>query len=257
MRRLGIGSAKSDRMNIGLYQSAASLSALERWQDVVAQNITSSQTTGFRKRTVQFSTQTAGEWRGGAPGMTEAAVFPKVTTGINLLSGETQTTRRGLDVAIQGEGFFELRQPDGQLTYTRSGEFALRSDRTLVAAGNAEVLTEDGSPVVLLSGGGALEINADGTLRQGTTPLGKLAIRQPANPAALIPLSGGLFLADPTAGMKPVEHPELMQGYLEQSNVSSLREMVDLVVIARAYEANQRVIGAMDQQMQKALEAFG
>jgi len=248
-------------MNIGMYQSAASLSALERWQDVVSQNITSAQTTGYRKRTVQFSTESAGEWRGeraGARGgLTEPAVFPKVATGINYLSGETQTTRRELDVAIQGDGFFELRQPDGGLTYTRCGEFALRADRTLVAAGNAEVMTEDGSPIVLLPGGGPLVVNGDGTLMQGTTPLGRLALRQPANPAALIPLSGGLFLAPAAAGMETVEHPELMQGYLEQSNVSSLREMVDLVVIARAYEANQRVIGAMDQQMQKSIEAFG
>jgi flagellar basal body rod protein FlgG len=78
-------------MNIGLYQSAASLSALERWQDAVSQNITSSQTTGFRKRTVQFSTENAGEWRaaGNTPGseISQGAVFPKFTTGINFLNG--------------------------------------------------------------------------------------------------------------------------------------------------------------------------
>lgn len=250
-------------MNIGLYQSASSLSALERWQDTVAQNITSAQTTGFRKRTIQFSTETAGEWRTGVnqrtgnAGDVQPAVFPKVSTGVNFLTGETQATRRELDVAIQGEGFFELRQPDGQLTYTRSGEFHLRSDRTLVAAGNAEVMTEDGSPVVLLPSGGPLVINADGSIFQGDIPLGRLAVRQTANPEALVPLSGGLFLATPAANMQPVENPELMQGYLEQSNVSSLREMVDLVLISRAYEANQKVISTMDQQMAKSLEALG
>ena len=126
-------------MNIGLYQSAASLTALERWQDVVAQNITSSQTTGFRKRTVQFSTENAGEWRveHGAKtkrsGVAQAAVFPKISTGINFDPGETQTTRRELDVAIQGPGFFELKQPDGQLTYTRSGTVAGASSSSTTA----------------------------------------------------------------------------------------------------------------------------
>src|SRR5450432_772805 len=114
-------------MNIGLYQSASALSALERWQDVVAQNITSSQTTGYRKRTVNFSSQMSGELQtdpntrlasdgGGMP-----TVFPKVNTGINFTSGETQPTRRDLDVAIQGDGFFEVQMPDGTKAYTRSG----------------------------------------------------------------------------------------------------------------------------------------
>ena len=104
-------------MNIGLYQSASALSALEKWQDVVSQNITSSQAIGYRKRTVNFSTQLSGALQtdphgnllrdgSGMPG-----VFPKVNTGINFDTGETQATRRDLDVAIQGE---VLRGPDAR-----------------------------------------------------------------------------------------------------------------------------------------------
>jgi flagellar basal body rod protein FlgG len=248
-------------MNIGLYQSAASLSALERWQDAVSQNITSSQTTGFRKRTVQFSTESAGQWQsaGQSKGgeVSQDAVFPKITTGINFLTGETQPTRRELDVAIHGDGFFELQMPDGEKLYTRSGEFRIRADRTVVGAGDAALLTEDGTPIVLLPSSGSLTINSDGSLFQGDTQLGKLAIKQPKALESLIPLSGGLFMAPPAAEMRNVESPELMQGYLEQSNVSSLREMVDLVLISRAYEANQRVISTLDKQMEKSLEALG
>ena len=92
-------------MNIGLYQSATALSALERWQDSVAQNITSSQTSGYRKRTVNFSALSAGELHteknsrvGGDTGM--PLTFPKVNQGINFVIGETQPTRRELDVAV-------------------------------------------------------------------------------------------------------------------------------------------------------------
>src|SRR6185436_60010 len=105
-------------MNIGLYQSASALSALERWQDSVSQNITSSQTTGYRKRTVSFSTQAAGELQAnpkariGSEG-SKPMLFPKVNSSINFVSGETQPTRRELDAAIQGEGFFEIQRPDG------------------------------------------------------------------------------------------------------------------------------------------------
>jgi flagellar basal-body rod protein FlgF len=249
-------------MNIGLYQSAASLAALERWQDNVSQNITSAQTTGYRKRTIQFSTETAGEIRpdmnskagvdGGIP-----SLFPKTSNGINFISGETMPTRRELDIAIQGDGFFEVQTPDGGRAYTRSGEFRLRPDRTVVTTGGLEVLTSNGDPIVLLPGGGPVVVNQDGTVFQGATALGKLSVQRFANTAALMPSSGGLFIATPGAGMSEVEEPDLMQGYLEQSNVQPLREMVDLVLISRAYEANQKMITTIDQQMQKALEALG
>lgn len=250
-------------MNIGLYQSASALSALERWQDAVSQNITSVQTIGYRKRTVEFGSETAGKWninpaaKNAGPENEMAALFTHVTNGINFLAGEPQPTRRELDVAVQGDGFFTVQQPDGTNVYTRSGEFRVRPDRTLVTAGNCEVMTEGGAPIVLLPGGGAVTFNSDGTVLQGTTALGKLSIQKFAHPEALIPIAGGMFTAGPGAGIAPVDSPELMQGYLEQSNVQPLREMVDLVLIARAYEANEKVISTVDQQMQKTLDALG
>ena len=249
-------------MNIGLYQSAASMAALERWQDSVSQNITSGQTSGYRKRTIEFSTEAAGVLQpddraklgidGGMP-----ALFPKTSAGINFNSGETMPTRRELDVAIQGDGFFEAKMPDGSMAYTRSGEFRLRPDRTLVTGAGLEVMADGGNPIVLLPGQGQIVIGQDGTVSQGTTSLGKLSIQKFSNPSALMPTVGGMFVAGADAGKSAVEEPELMQGYLEQSNVQPLREMVDLVIISRAYEANQKMITTIDQQMQKALEALG
>ena len=135
-------------MNIGLYQSASALSALERWQDVVAQNITSGQVSGYRKRTVEFSTQPAGGWQldpSAAAGsdLSQQAMFPKATNGISFTPGESQPTGRDLDVAIQGEGFFQIQLPDGTTAYTRAGEFSTRADHTLISAGGV-VLSESG-----------------------------------------------------------------------------------------------------------------
>jgi flagellar basal-body rod protein FlgF len=247
-------------MNIGLYQSASSLSALERWQDAVAQNITSSQVSGYRKRTVEFSAQNAGERVLGDAGseVTSPAMFTQATVGINFLTGETQPTRRELDVGIQGEGFFEVKLgEDGTKGYTRNGEFRMRPDRVLVNTSGHEVLTTDGSPITLLPGGGPVVINTNGSIYQGATLLGKISIQKFSNPEALMPLAGGMFLPTPGAGMERVEEPSLMQGYLENSNVAPLREMVDLVVISRAYEANQKMITSIDQSMQKTLDALG
>jgi len=250
-------------MNVGLYQSASALSALERWQDAVSQNITSSQTTGYRKRTVNFSTQTAGELQAnphariGGEGSVPM-LFPKINTGINFMNGETQPTRRELDVSLQGEGFFEIQRPDGSSVYTRSGEFRMRADRTLVTSTGDEVMSEGGAPITLLPNGGPVVFNQDGTVFQGATALGKLAIRKFADNSQLIPVAGGFFARAPGApAPESVDKPELLPGYLESSNVTSLREMVDLVLISRAYEANEKIISTVDQQMQKTLDALG
>jgi flagellar basal body rod protein FlgG len=249
-------------MNIGMYQSAASLSALERWQEIVSRNITSSDQTAYRKRTITFSSEIAGELQsdpskpvgheGGMP-----MVFPKINTGINFIYGETQPTRRELDVAIQGEGFFEVQRPDGSKVYTRSGEFRMRPDRTLVTSAGDEVMSTAGSPILFQPNGGALVINEDGTIVQGATPLGRISVQKFADNSRLTPISGGYFTAPDNQSPEAVDNPSLLQGYIEGSNTSSLREMVDLVLISRAYEANQKMITTMDDQMGKTLTALG
>ncbi len=249
-------------MNIGLYQSASALSALERWQESVAQNIMSSQSTAYRKRTVSFSTEAAGEIHADERGRSgsghgQPAIFPRAAAAIDFGKGETQATRRDFDVAIQGDGFFSVQSASGARAYTRCGEFQLRADRTLVTGSGDQVLGEGGAPIALLPGGGPLQINPDGSLVQGETSLGRISVVKFSDPAALKPIAGGLFVAKPGVEGTPVEQPELLQGYIETSNVSALREMVDLVVISRAYEANQKIITTVDQQMQKVLDALG
>ena len=249
-------------MNIGLYQNAASLSALERWQDSVAQNIASSQMTGYRKRTVNFSAQAAGEIQAdshtrlgrdaGAP-----MLFPKVNSGISFADGDTQPTRRELDAAIQGEGFFEVQRPDGSRAYTRSGQFRVRPDRTIVTGEGDEVLSDGGAPIILLPNGGPVTIDHKGAMSQGGVVLGRLSLQKFADNSQLIPIPGGMFVPSNGARPEAVEAPELLQGYLEGSNVTPMREMVDLVLISRAYEANQKIISSVDQRMQKTLEALG
>src|SRR5690606_2544040 len=182
--------------------------------------------------------------------------FPKVNRGISFVYGETQPTRRELDVAIQGEGFFEIQRPDGEKVYTRSGEFRKRPDRVLVTSGGDEVLSTAGNPIVLIPNGGSLVINENGTIVQGATPLGRISVQKFEDDTKLIPMSGGYFVAPEGVEPEAVDNPTLLQGYVEGSNTSSLREMVDLVLISRAYEANQKMITTVDEQMGKTLEAL-
>jgi flagellar basal body rod protein FlgG len=250
-------------MILGLYQSASALTALERWQDTVSQNITSSQETGYRKRTISFATQAAGELQANPKARigSEGAMpvlFPKTMAGINFKFGETQPTRRDLDAAIQGEGFFEVQRPDGSKVYTRSGDFRMRADRTLVTSTGDEVMSDSGSPILLSNNGGTVTINSNGTIFKGATALGKFAIKKFPDNGQLVAIAGGFFTQAPgAAAPQSVDNPELLQGYLEGSNVTPLREMVDLVLIARAYEANQKIITQVDQEMQKTFDAIG
>jgi flagellar basal body rod protein FlgG len=249
-------------MNVGLYQSAASLSALERWQEAVSQNITSSEVTAYKKRTVSFNGQDSGEFLTDPKarldhGDGQPATFPVASSSINFLPGETKPTGRKLDVALQGEGFFQVQLPDGTTAYTRTGEFQLRSDRSVVTGQGAKVLLASGSPLQLNSGKGELMIKPDGTVSQGTTTLGKLSIQTFANTAQLVPLAAGLFTAPAGVDPTPVAEPAVIQGSLESSNLTSLHEMVDLVTISRAYEANQKVITSNDDLLDKTIQAFG
>ncbi len=249
-------------MNVGLYQSAASLSALEHWQEAVSQNITSSEQTAYKKHTTSFSGQNSGEFltdpkarAGHDEG--QPAIFPVASSSISFQPGETKPTGRKLDAAIQGEGFFEVQSPDGTRAYTRNGEFQLRPDRTVVAGQGAEVLLDSGSALKLNPGQGDLVINPNGSVTQGTTTLGKLSIQTFENPSQLTPIAAGLFAAPEGVTPTAVAKPEVLQGNLEASNLTSLHEMVDLVTISRAYEANQKLITSNDELLDKTIQAFG
>ncbi|MFT3783261.1 MAG: flagellar hook-basal body protein [Nibricoccus sp.] len=249
-------------MNIGLYQSAASLSALERWQEAVAQNMTSSQVPGYRKRTVEFSGLEMGQLQTDpksriSDGNAAAALFPSSRLGVSFQPGETTPTRRDLDLAIEGDGFFEVQMPDGSRGYTRAGHFQLNAQRTVVTNDNMPVLTEGGTPIVLQPENGALAISMDGAITQGDTQLGRVSVVRFADNQKLVPLGNGVFVAGDELSAERVERPVVLQGYTEASNVSPLHEMISLVQIARAYEANQKVITSRDQNFQKALDALG
>ncbi len=249
-------------MNIGIYQSASSLSALERWQDSVTQNIASSQLPGYRKRNVDFSAQESGQLQTGSVSQqskdtAQATVFPSASNSINFLPGEAQPTGRELDVAIQGDGFFEVQAADGSHAFTRNGSFEIQPDSTITTSSGEKVLNDGGSPITLLPGGGPVVINPDGSITQNGASLGKLSIQKFADNSQLTPGPDGTFV--PTAGTAPipVDKPDVLQGYLEGSNVSPMHEMVDLITISRAYESNQKMITTMDSEMQKTLDALG
>jgi len=249
-------------VNIGIYQNAASLSALEKWEAAVSQNISAAQIPGFRKKLVEFSAINVGQYgiaKGtyGSDSNTVEALFPTATNQISYAKGVANPTGADLDIALQTDGFFSVQRSDGTTAYTRNGQFKLDSARTIVNSNGDKLLSDTGSPITLSAIGGAVTISSTGNIVQKDIPLGKIGVRTFTNTSDLVPISGGLFVPTNGAQALPATNPGILQGYLEGSNVSAMNEMVDLVSITRFYEANQKVITSADQQMQRTLDALG
>lgn len=247
-------------MNVGVYQGAAALSALERWQAILSQNIASASVTGFRKTEASFASVLGGTEHAGGEGRSAREIsgaMPVVSAEISMRPGELRATGSELDFAIQGSGFFQVQRPNGELGYTRDGSFQLSPERTLVTKQGFPVMGDSG-PLTLKAGGGRISINAEGTLLQGDTPIAKLGVYDFQDPQSLTRVGDGLLApAERDAQPQAVERPSVLSGNLESSNVSPLQEMVNLVTVSRAYEASQRVIFAHDENTGKAIETLG
>jgi flagellar basal-body rod protein FlgF len=244
-------------MNIGAYQGAASLAALERWQGIISENLAAQSVPGFRKTEASFASVLGGDIRGGErSAATAKGVLPSAVSRINMQPGQIRTTGAEFDFAIEGPGFFQIQRPDGTTGYTRDGEFHVNAERTLVNKLGYPVLG-DGGPVALRPEGGRVSINADGAIVQGDQIVGRIGLVDFADPSVLRRIGDGLLGAGDGTAPTPIERPKVVSGALESSNVVGLQEMVNLITVSRAYAASQRVIQTADENAGKAIQSLG
>src|SRR5271169_4205014 len=155
-------------MNVSLYQAAAALNASARWQDIISQNLASGSVPGFKKQDITFSAIEAAQGQGG--------LIPTSQVVTNFQQGQIRPTNVPTDVAIEGDGFFEVQLPGGQTAYTRDGEFQFSAQGQLVTKQGYLVQT-DGGPIQMDPKiQGPISIAPDGTVSQGSNQLGKLKI---------------------------------------------------------------------------------
>jgi flagellar basal-body rod protein FlgG len=249
-----------------LYTAASGMNAQQSNIDNVAHNLANVNTTGFKKSRVEFEDLVYQELR--APGAQASATTETpvglemglgtraVATARNFSAGNLRTTGAPLDIAIEGAGFFKIALPSGTTAYTRAGTFHLDAQGTIVTA--------DGYPlepqVTIPSDTVSISISKDGivsaTVRgQGSSQVGAIEIATFANPAGLRPLGGNLFELTTASGDEEGGAPgtdargTLAQGLVEDSNVSVVEEMVNMIIGQRAYEANSRVVKAADEML--------
>lgn len=243
-------------MDVGIYQGAMALSTLERWQDVLSQNIAAATVNGYKKSEVNVQGMAFGAIQDSAnsKAASAAAIMPMSGEKVSFLPGEMKRTGNPTDFAIGGNGFFAVRQSDGALRYTRNGEFSVNAQNQLVTA-SGEPVQGAGGPISLLPGGQEMSVDASGKIYQNNQLVGTLAVYDFADPSKLSKVSGG-FKAEAGTQATQVSFPNIAQGHVEGSNVSAIDEMVKLIQVTRAQEANQKIITAHDQRLSRVIQTF-
>jgi flagellar basal-body rod protein FlgF len=243
----------------GLYNSAAAADGLHAWNDAIARNIAAAGTPGFKKEAVSFDGIALGTSTFGSnpsKALEMAAVAPTPRTAVSFRAGDMRRTGDPHEFAIEGTGFFRLQRPDGESVYTRDGQFRVSTDGQLTSKQGFPVVG-DGGPIQLLIDGGPVSIDVDGRVMQGDQEVGVLTVYDFADTSALHRAVGG-FVLDPNRPQAPqvAAGSRVHQGFLEQSNVSAVREMVDLITVNNALQANQKVIQSLDGIMERSIQAL-
>lgn len=248
-----------------LRTAALGMAAQQLTIDTIANNLANVNTTGFKKSKVEFQdllyeTIHSGDIGGkdGKEKPTEIQIGmgnKPVSTFRSFSQGAIEETGNPLDIAINGKGFFQISRADGSYAYTRDGSFQINSKGNLVTASGLSVYPEIDIP----EGVSGINISQDGVIsviiqgQPNPEDIGQLELVNFMNPAGLRAIGGNLYEQTEASGMPtyglPAEegYGNIVQGYLEKSNVDVVQEMINLIVSQRAYEINSKAVKTSEE----------
>jgi flagellar basal-body rod protein FlgG len=252
-----------------LHVARTGLEAQDARMRVIANNLANIGTTGFKRDRANFATLAYQDARvpgQDSSGETVYATGLNLGTGVAIQSttaittqGTLSTTGNAFDLALDGDGYFQVELPGGKLAYTRAGNFSRSAEGQLVTSQGYAVQP----PISVPEGASAVTVANDGTvsatLADGTSSqLGQITVASFVNPAGLQAL-GDNFLAETAAsGQAQIGVPgqdgrgQIRQGMLEASNVNVVEELVDMIECQRAYEINSKMISSVDEMLRNA-----
>ncbi len=248
-------------MNVGLYSGAAGMRVGEDYQQLLTENLSLQSIPGYKQTLPVFSTdpQTVSNQPQLTGSGNPAAV--RMSRVIDFSQGAVQPSGSPYHVAIQGKGFFEVREANGSTSYTRNGSFAVSPQGQLRTSDGAAVLGNGGAPITIdTSKGGTPSISQDGTISIDGAVQGSLGLVHFNNPSAsLQPGSFGRFIAAKPTDAKtgPAANDQVVQGSLEQSNGNPVEEMANMLQAARIYEANSKSLKAVDDSQNQLITNLG
>ena len=250
-----------------LWTARTGLDAQQTQLDVISNNLANVSTNGFKRSRAVFEDllyQTLRQPGAQQTQQNQISSGLQIGTGVRPIAterlysqGNLQQTGNSLDLAIQGNGFFQIEQPDGTIAYTRDGSFQLDSEGNVVTASGYLLADNLNIPADALS----ITVGKDGTvsvLQAGEISpieLGSIQLATFVNPGGLQAVGENLFLETASSGVATPVQPGLEgagvinQGYVETSNVNVAEELVNMIVTQRAYEINSRVIQTSDQML--------
>lgn len=252
-----------------LWIAKTGMEAQQMQLDVISNNLANSSTNGFKRAHAVFEDLMYQNLRQAGSNSTETSQLPTglqvglgvrtVATTRSFAQGNLQQTGNNLDVAIQGNGFFQITMPDGTINYTRDGSFQVNAQGQLVTSNGLPVANGITIPPtatkVSISGDGTVTAIVPGNV--APQPLGTIALASFVNPAGLDPRGQNLYAETAASGQPNTGNPgtnglgSLMQGFVETSNVNVVQELVSMIQTQRAYEMNSKSIQTSDQMLQK------
>lgn len=253
-----------------MYTGATGMEAQQAYMDTISHNLSNVNTTGFKRQKAEFQDlmyQTLRE-----PGVRnfEGSVSPagiEVGLGVRLAAtprifeqGSLNQTQNPMDIAVEGEGFFQIQLPEGGTAYTRDGTFKLSSDGTIVTSSGfflePRIVVPEGSQGFSVDARGKVSVILPG--EQTSTEIGQIELARFVNPAGLKSLGNNLLVETDASGSPVIEMPgengmgQLSQGYVEASNVQIVEEMVNMITAQRAYEIVSKSIQVSEEMLQTA-----
>lgn len=251
-------------MDASMWIAKTGLDAQQKRMSVISNNLANVSTTGFKRDRASFEDMLYQNVR--QPGSQVNADEQSPTglmlgTGVRMVAtekihvqGSMMATQNALDLAITGDGFFQIQQADGTVAYTRDGAFKVNSEGQVVTANGAALEPA----IVIPENAASITIGQDGTVSievaqgGGSQVIGQIEVARFLNPAGLVSLGQNLLRETAASGAPVVAVAgtggtgQIMQGTLEASNVNVVEEMVNMIETQRAYEINSKAISSVD-----------
>ncbi|MBX2989605.1 MAG: flagellar basal-body rod protein FlgF [Bacteroidetes bacterium] len=241
----------------GLYSSSNGMPPMLVKMEVLANNLANMNATGFKKdgMFVEMMKDSGVAPKSSAGEFTARLTIQKTT---DFSEGSLKQTQNPLDFALQGEGYFVVQTPQGE-RYTRNGNFTLGLDGSLTTREGFPVLSSDGKitlPNVQRVVQENVVVTESGEIMIGKDHIGKIRIVEFQDQSKLKKEGGAIFRSDEenTAGLIEKEFPIVRQGFLEESNVDGIAEMIEMIEISRHFESNQKAITSQDATLDKLME---
>jgi flagellar basal-body rod protein FlgG len=254
-------------MTRALFTAATGMQVQQQQVDNIANNLANSSTVGFKRTRLEFQDLLYQNLRTPGAASNSSTALPvglQIGLGARSISservfqqGDFQQTENPLDLVIEGSGFFQVRQTNGELAYTRAGSFHLNAQGQVVTA-SGETLEP---AITIPKDATSITIGTDGTVsvtqpgQANAQNVGQLQLATFANPGGLDSLGRNLFKETASSGQATVGSPDsnglgrINQGFIEGSNVNVVEELVNMIAAQRAYETNSKVITAADHML--------